>query len=192
MNRYWYSAEPVKNYKKEDVMGTGIFGGIVIDLAFDNQWDRDYFLKRKGNEEFLKFYSEVETHEKGRIFYTFDYPNFVREFKDYFYLFHSLIETNLENEDLKNFTGEYEAIEKENDLQACISYLKDSDGDFPAFWERNRFSVLGFNARSCIIIYRGSYKAYLEEYTTLDDMEKLLVKACSHPLAKITKFGIFG
>jgi hypothetical protein len=173
-------------------MGTGICGGIVIDLAFNHPWDRDYFLKRKRNEEFLEFYSEVETHEKGRIFYTLDYPNFVREFKDYFYLFHSLIETNPENADHKKFTGEYELIEKGNDLKAFISYLTDSDGRCPSFSNGNFFSVLGFDALSCIIIYRGSYKAYLEVYATLDDMEKLLVKACPHPLAKITKFGIFG
>jgi hypothetical protein len=43
-----------------------------------------------------------------------------------------------------------------------------------------------------LLTYNGSYKAILEEYTTLSDMEKLLAKAYDHPLAKITKFGIFG
>jgi hypothetical protein len=41
-------------------------------------------------------------------------------------------------------------------------------------------------------VYRGSYKALLEEYDTLTDMDYMIAKALSSPLAKITRFGMFG
>jgi hypothetical protein len=42
------------------------------------------------------------------------------------------------------------------------------------------------------MFYQGSYKAILEEYSTLNHFEKTLVKAMSNPLANAVKFGIFG
>jgi hypothetical protein len=44
---------------------------------------------------------------------------------------------------------------------------------------------------SNLTIYRGSYKAILEEYSTLYHMRKLLVAAMSnYPLAKLVDFVI--
>ena len=42
------------------------------------------------------------------------------------------------------------------------------------------------------LFYSGSYKAMLEEYSTLLHMEKMLVKAMNNKLKTIVKFGIFG
>jgi hypothetical protein len=114
----------------------------------------------------------------------------IREFKDYFYAFHSLVETKLEGDG--KFDAEYDAVVKKDDLKEFVRYLSRSDGCYARYWSQEFFSVLTMYSLNSIIFYHGSYKAILEEYLTLDHMEKLLSKACDHPLAKITKFGIFG
>jgi hypothetical protein len=169
-------------------MGTGIAGGFVLDFYFRHEWDRDYFLKEKKNVEFLEFYKEEVTDEG--MYYTLNYPGFIREFKDYFYTFHSLLETKLNDND--TFDAEFDAVVQKNDMKGFIQYLSHADTCYAKCWSRGFFSVLTICPLNSIIFYHGSYKAILEEYKTLDHIENLLIKACDHPLAKITKFGIFG
>jgi len=54
------------------------------------------------------------------------------------------------------------------------------------------FSILGGYCEQYWLFYSGSYKAYLEEYSTLSHFEKVLAKTMKNPLAKAIKFGIFG
>jgi len=54
------------------------------------------------------------------------------------------------------------------------------------------FSVLGCRCEEYWIFYTGSYKAYLEEYSTFLHFEKILAKTINNPLANAIKFGIFG
>jgi hypothetical protein len=54
------------------------------------------------------------------------------------------------------------------------------------------FSCLYCGTNSPFIFYSGSYKAFLEEYSTLVDMEKILARAMDNPLKTAVKFGIYG
>jgi hypothetical protein len=54
------------------------------------------------------------------------------------------------------------------------------------------FSTLGGQCKEYWLFYSGSYKAYLEEYTTLEHLERILSKTMKNPLANTIKFGIFG
>jgi hypothetical protein len=54
------------------------------------------------------------------------------------------------------------------------------------------FSVLGCRCEQYWLFYNGSYKAFLEEYSTLLHCERILAKAMSNPLVNAVKFGIFG
>jgi len=54
------------------------------------------------------------------------------------------------------------------------------------------FSTLGCDCDVYWLFYRGSYKALLEEYTTLLHFEKILAKTMKNPLANAIKFGIYG
>jgi len=54
------------------------------------------------------------------------------------------------------------------------------------------FSTLGCVCEEYWLFYSGSYKAYLEVYSTLQHFERILAKAMKNPLANAIKFGIFG
>ena len=54
------------------------------------------------------------------------------------------------------------------------------------------FDVVGCECEEYWLFYSGSYKADLEEYTTLLHFEKVLARAMKNPLANAVKFGIYG
>ena len=54
------------------------------------------------------------------------------------------------------------------------------------------FSCVYYDHNIPYIFYSGSYKAYLEDYSTLNHMEKFLAKAMTNPLKEAVKFGIYG
>jgi hypothetical protein len=93
---------------------------------------------------------------------------------------------------------EWEALEEFAKNKAYADYLDylatESNGSVPFYEERGwpGISVSGLTVMKGIIFYMGSYKAELEEYSTLSHMEKLLLKAFDHPLSKVAKFCIFG
>jgi len=77
--------------------------------------------------------------------------------------------------------------------------------EFDEVFERNKsrnarvpyIDTMSLSCLSCyentpFLFYLGSYKAMLEEYSTLLHMEKMLVKAMNNKLKTIVKFGIFG
>jgi hypothetical protein len=41
-----------------------------------------------------------------------------------------------------------------------------------------------------LLVYQGSYKAFLEEWKTLLHMDRLLWAAMENPLAKVMRFGM--
>jgi hypothetical protein len=53
-------------------------------------------------------------------------------------------------------------------------------------------SILGCSTDYSWVFYSGSYKAFLEEYSTLLHFERILAKLMKNPLANIIKFGIVG
>jgi hypothetical protein len=54
------------------------------------------------------------------------------------------------------------------------------------------FSFLGGKSSYYWLFYNGSYKAYLEVYSTFLHFERILNKAMKNPLTSFIKFGIFG
>jgi hypothetical protein len=93
--------------------------------------------------------------------------------------------------------SQWEALEefaKNKDYAGYLDYLKENSNRSAPFYDDSRMSVsvLGMDVKKSIVFYTGSYKAYLEEYSTLLDMEKLLTKAFNNPLSKVAKFCIFG
>jgi hypothetical protein len=175
-------------------MGTGICGGIPLDFFFEDKWDRDTFIKKSG-DEFLTFYRETETDPKtGEIFYTINYPDLLPRFKEYYLGLHTILNNHDVLEQATLFNEHYDVIIQNNDYDAFVKHFSSDFGTAydPSIRTDSFFSVRGICPVAYLLTYNGSYKAFLEEYTTLSDMEKLLAKAYDHPLAKITNFGIFG
>jgi hypothetical protein len=175
-------------------MGTGICGGIPLDFFFEGKRRRDMFIKESG-DEFLAFYRETETDpETGEISYTINYPDLLPRFKEYYFGLHTILNNHDVLEQATLFNEHYDAIVQNNDYEAFVKHFSsgfDTEYD-PSIRTDSFFSVRDIYPMTYLLTYNGSYKAILEEYTTLSDMEKLLAKAYDHPLAKITKFGIFG
>jgi hypothetical protein len=178
-------------------MGVGIAGGIPIRLYFTDSFRRKNFLNEPYSEDFLKFYREEEPRNDNKFFYTLDYPELLPQFKEYYFGFYSILQNERMLKETISFSSEYDDIIKRNDIDAFIEYFEKANERYSTIPEPRIFgdgylSTLYFEPACYLNIYSGSYKAYLEVYSTLDDMRKLLIKAYDHPLAKITVFGMLG
>jgi hypothetical protein len=162
-------------------MGTSIAAiiPIVFTIERSNYFHDDYFeafdlSKKKGHYQ-LK-------------------PNLLfKHFREFFIGFNNIIENTEETW----VSSQWEALDefaKNKDYKGYLNYLADNSNMSVPFYENSwgSVSVLGMEAKASIVFYSGSYKADLEEYSTLSDMEKLLRKAFDNPLSKIAKFCIFG
>ncbi|MDR2814406.1 MAG: hypothetical protein LBB79_07110 [Prevotellaceae bacterium] len=176
-------------------MGTGIFGAIPVRFYFnDDGWSSREENKKKfleySSSGFLDFYREEKaTEEKKEVtLYTLKPDVLLPSFKDFFFEFCTLIGEDRLPKLCKKFNSDYDAIVAANDLEAFLEHFSyGSHNEYDPF----NFPYLGFSYIACsnnLTIYRGSYKAILEEDTTLYHMENLLVAATSHPLAKLVKF----
>jgi hypothetical protein len=117
----------------------------------------------------------------------------------------------------KSFLHEFVEVSGDKRLARCLEEIKldNADGSFwnftnyvdfeekfsdnypyycmPSIYTgANMFRTLGCVCYRVLLFYRGSYKAYLEDYSTLDVMERLFRRSMTNPLAQITKFGLFG
>ncbi|MDR0688057.1 MAG: hypothetical protein LBF55_05130 [Prevotellaceae bacterium] len=175
-------------------MGTGIYGAIPVRFTFESRWNSS----EKNKKGFLKsspsgildFYREEKTEEEGKevTYYTVKPDMLLPHFKEFFFEFCALIGESELPKLCEKFNSDYDAIVAANDLEAFMEHFSyKHHTEYDPF----NFPHLDFSDIECssnLTIYRGSYKAILEEYSTLYHMEKLLVAATSNPLAKLVKF----
>jgi hypothetical protein len=171
-----------KNLRKElTAMGSGIAAVIPIVHKITNaKYIRDDYLEAFDlNEE--------TSHYLLKLNVLFDH------FKAFLTGFNDIIE---EKDELwiDSKWEELEELAKRKDYAGYLDYLDENSNRSVPFYERSRgaVSLLGMDVKKSIVFYSGSYKAYLEEYSTLSHMEKLLLKAFDNPLSKVAKFCIFG
>ncbi|GHU16737.1 hypothetical protein FACS1894163_06640 [Spirochaetia bacterium] len=175
-------------------MGTGIGGAIPTSIYFRETWDKDLFIE--GHKNFFDFYHESVV-VKGRQVYAIEPSILLPHFKDYLTELYTILGEQDVVDGFTKFDEAYDAIIVKNDLDAFLQHFN-RNGAYqesfqPDYWKDGYFfSTGGFECLNFLYVYNGSYKAYLEEYTTLHHMERLLAKAMDNPLARITKFGIFG
>jgi hypothetical protein len=58
--------------------------------------------------------------------------------------------------------------------------------------ENTSVSFIACNTCSAWVFYSDSYKAYLEEYSTLIHFERVLAQTMKNPLTPIIRLGIIG
>jgi hypothetical protein len=168
-------------FHQEDIMGTGIVAVIPIIIGpFEDGWSTPIDTK-----EFSKNFFETYTVNEKEGLYTIKTDLLIKNYRDFLIEFYTCIDEKMDMENLPDVStyDEFKAVFERNARNTETPYLE--SGVYG-------FSCLGGECEKYWIFYSGSYKAYLEEYSTLLHFEKLLPKAINNPLANSVKFGIFG
>jgi hypothetical protein len=181
-------------------MGTGIMGAIPLSFRFsrgtwesDEQRYKEQFTKH-APKDFFDFYNEKQRveeiggKEKTVTYYVIKPEVLLPNFKDFFFEFHRLIGETPYQGDEEKFSDEYDAVVATNDLDKFIAYFEEHSGGVPGIFPY--FKPMYISECKNLLIYHGSYKAILEEWSTLSHMERLLWEAMKHPLAKVMRFGM--
>jgi hypothetical protein len=170
-------------------MGTGIVGFIPLNFSVEKDYNLSY--KKYFCANYFDYYYENNSNNKN-ILFTINKDIFVNNYIDFLLEFYNAIgEDFYKNCDLDKNS---ELLKINNFDNFILEFNKDKRNSFMPFIENDgRFiSVLSAQIYSCWLIYNGSFKAYLEDYSTLFHMENLTSKLLKNPLGKIVKFGLFG
>jgi uncharacterized protein YqkB len=185
-------------------MGEGIKGAIPISFRFAGGY---YGFNRERNKaEFQKyaaddvfdFYNEaIVKIPKGdgggtETLYTIKPEILLPNFKDFFLEFNGLIRDDwaLEADNISmKFNAEYDSAVASGDLDLFLKHFDDHTGRAPQI-SSNLGALYIEDYGEFLFVYQGSYKAYLEVWSTLEHIELLLRAAVRNPLAKVVRFGI--
>jgi len=192
-NRLWLS----RLKTKDNAMGEGIRGAIPITFCFAKEYMYDRAENKAEFQEyaatdFFDFYNEtmIETHKHEIVpHYTIKPEILLPNFKDFFLEFHDLIQEMEEDKFSKKFNKHYDKAVASGNIESFLKHFDDDTGRAPlrmSHFDASYIDVLG----DYLLVYHGSYKAYLEVWSTLRHMELMLRAAMRNPLAKIVRFGI--
>jgi hypothetical protein len=163
-------------------MGQGICGGIQLDFEIE-----DYEIKRYG-KYFPPTYFDFYTN-KTKSLYTIKPKMFLSYYGDLLIEFNNIIGEDLSQ---TGVTAESELLKISNykQFKEAFSY-SNRNGEVPVIMD-SAVSFVVCETRSAWVFYLGSYKAYLEEYSTLIHFERVLAQTMKNPLAPIIRLGIIG
>jgi hypothetical protein len=181
-------------------MGTGIMGAIPVSFRFGSSIWRRYstedalrskekFIKH-APEDFFNFYIERSYEEQSDstiiqvTSYVIKPEVLLPNFKDFFFEFHRFLGDYVEPDGY----DKYDAVVISNDLDKFVEYFDDHTGYAPTMFPY--FGAAHIVSNRNLLVYRGSYKAILEEDSSLLHMERLLWAAMKHPLAKVMRIGM--
>ena len=162
-------------------MGTGIAAAIPIVWgpyrdSWHNKVEKKYFTPT--------FFDSYNIDETGSV-YMIKHELLLNNYLSFLEEFYDCIGENFEIGQFPkvgNFKDFREVFDPEIRNHTVPYY--DRQGSF--------FSMLGGECREFWIFYSGSYKAFLEVYSTLKHFERILARAMKNPLANAVKFGIYG
>jgi hypothetical protein len=116
-------------------------------------------------------------------------------FKQYFIRLESIFKD--EDDDRKSWMNDkwdrFDEIAKTPSIENFIAFLKENERGGTILYGRGFASTYTLDIAEHITLIDGSYKAWLEVYTTLKHMDKLIRLAFpDEPLAKATLFTVWG
>ena len=159
-------------------MGTGISAAIPITFKKSNNYQDSYY-----SSKFFDNYNKLDDEDIYIIRSELLVSNY-RPFLDEFY---DLIGETQKLEDLN--TPDATTFEAFEDVFSHSS----RNGKVPFTYDTlGMFSFLAGQSSYYWCFYSGSYKAYLESYSSLMHFERVIQKAMKNPLAQAVKFGMFG
>jgi hypothetical protein len=181
-------------------MGRGIAGIIPITFGIsrgeyvsDYERNRDKIIKHS-SANFFDCFNRKEDDKRKELF-SIKSELLLPNLKDFMIEFHALIERQIFPDSLEKLNDEkYDKILADGDMDALLEYFSPNEGTIPFYTEGHiGFSgALPIDCHLYLIVYWGSYKAFLEEYNTLQDMEVILRKTLRNPLTQVLQIGIFG
>jgi hypothetical protein len=168
-------------------MGEGIVG--VIPFVFkigkyDFDSDKEYF-----SPNFFDFY-EKQIKDSNYIF-TIRTEKFLPYYGDMLIEFYETIGKDLEQATKLTPESEHLKVKSFERFEELFS-KSNRNSRSPFIVDSFLVSVLRCDTNYAWVFYSGSYKAYLEEYSTLLHFERIVAKSMKNPLAAIVKFGIIG
>ena len=174
-------------------MGTGIMAAVPLVFEPHKSYGRQEKLEEKYFSKGFLSNFDVEETESG-IKYVIQKDLLLNNYKQFLLEFYDVIEEDFkyktdidpDNIPVANKLEEFENIFEDQTRNRQVPFIDEGSSRFSGF------SVLGCACTKFWLFYSGSYKAYLEVYSTLIHCEKILAKAMSNPLANAVKFGIFG
>jgi len=183
-------------------MGRGIIGIIPISFKFIERYLGDDRQKKNFQEyaadDFFDFYNETQVETpKGRTetHYTIKTEILLPSFKEFFFGFHDIIRddwalrSRYEDTVTRKFNDDYDKAVASGNIEDFLKHFDDDTG-YPPLYDYGFDAQYTDNVGGCLLIYNGSYKAYLEVWSTLRHMELLLRAAMRNPLAKVVRFGM--
>jgi len=180
-------------------MGQGILGAIPVSFRFNKRhWyseeENTKNFKKKSSKGFFDFYSEnQEINEKGEKenYYIIKPEILLPNFKNFFIEFHKIIgnESTVEFEITEKFNSDYDKAVASGNLDEFLKHFDDNSGSAPTVFEYFGTMYIDTSGND-LLVYQGSYKAFLEVWSTLTHMEYLVRAAVSNPLAQVIKFGM--
>jgi len=162
-------------------MGTGIAAVIPIVLGpprsgWNRKIDNKYFSPT--------FFECYDVNEDGSV-YTIRHEMFLHNYQSFLTEFYDCIGEDYDANSIPQTSNfdEFRNIFDRDERNAGVPYID-------LHW--SMFSMLGGVCEEYWKFYSGSYKAMLEEYSTLMHFERILAVAMKNPLAGAVKFGIYG
>ncbi len=162
-------------------MGTGIAGVIPLEIRLNKRWNRPEIVA----EYFQKCFFDNYTFDEDEGLYSIKKDILLSNYCSFFNEFYECIEEKDKITNIPNFT-QYDEFEN--------FFERDSRNAEKPFIE-SMPSIFSISCGTCYeywYFYHGSYKAYLEDYSTLRHFERILPKVMTNPLAKSVKIGIYG
>jgi hypothetical protein len=169
-------------------MGQGIGG--MIQLAFETEkfgfeQDRQYF-----SPNYFDYYDREE--KSSNYIFTIKPEFFLSHYNDMLHEFYDAIGVDLHDRTEIESGSNLLQINDFDDFKTEFSH-RNRNGRVPFISDhRGMVSVISCRTDCAWLFYGGSYKAYLEEYSTFTHFERVLAKLMKNPLANIIKFGQFG
>jgi len=176
-------------------MGTGISGAILLEFEIEPEY-KSRLLENSVNG-FLENYESLPKKEKSRNeYYKIKDDVLLTNYVDFLTEFYNLIDDDLNY--LYSSSNKEPVEEYIKKLLLCKT-REEFDDIFKSGNHHSGTSYISSKSLSCMycdrnkpfLFYNGSYKAYLEEYTTLVHMERMIQKAMINPLKNAVKFGIY-
>jgi hypothetical protein len=169
-------------------VGRGIGGVIPIVFSLDSfrfKSSCKYF-----SDVFFDFYDRQEQGNKH--IYTIKPEQFLPYYQAFLIEFYDMIGEDLEDSTGLSGDSPLLGISSLDEFKNAFEHYE-RNGRVPLFENsRGMVSVLAIETEESWLFYSGSYKAYLEEFSTFTHFERTLQKAMSSPLKGIVKFCEYG
>lgn len=178
-------------------MGRGIVAAIPIVLGAPPRSWGEKIEKKYFSEHFLNNYTvhQINDHVTGGLqdCYTHKPELLIDNYASFLAEFYGCIGEEEEKDKIITACENFPRMETIDDFIGIFEKKPDKPYYMPFVYDSHTaFTFLGGVSTLYWVFYSGSYKAFLEEFTTLKHFEKLLPKAITNPLANSVKVGIFG